>query len=347
MDKGKLHSCLAIGFGIAAAAFFAVFLITVFTAGAVGWRLVFALAPLTAATLVLNKDKISRRPRLAGAIARVGFFLAGFTALFTVTAAIWITPWWLFMLFTAVALFITACIFRRIAGETGLIWDKDSLAALVACSVLFVFVFFLFSVPSFAANNGKNPRDKFGNEYYKKHDDIIKVSGYLLYADKSRTYMDSEIDHEHIIAQKWGETAKNANKNLVNDLHNVLLAIKSVNNRRGHYEFGEVTPHNTETAVKDADNNICGYLGTNAKGKTVFEPLPNYKGDVARAVLYMDATYGGGDFDKSKIDIELMKRWARLDRVSPEEKARNAAIEAVQGNTNKFVDIPWLVNFAV
>ncbi|MDR3217358.1 MAG: hypothetical protein LBT55_08190 [Clostridiaceae bacterium] len=52
MDKAKIHSCLAIGSGIAAAVLFGAFLITIVAVGAVGWWLIFALTPLTVVALM-------------------------------------------------------------------------------------------------------------------------------------------------------------------------------------------------------------------------------------------------------------------------------------------------------
>ncbi|MDR3263193.1 MAG: endonuclease, partial [Clostridiales bacterium] len=285
------------------------------------------------AALILNKDTISKRPRLVKTIERVCFFLAGFTMPFTLTAAIWITPLWLLMLFTVAALLIIGGIYRGIAGETA-VKAKTPYTELIACSVLFLFVFCLFSVPSFVANNGLNPKEYFAQDYYKK---AVEIDGYTLYGGAGET------DREHVVAQSWGV----GGKNYVNDLHNVIWANKDINNKRGNKEFGEVKEHIKANEVKDSYGNVCGYIGKNSKGETVFEPLNEYKGDIARAVLYMDATYRRGDFDKSKINVALMKKWANLDKVSSKEKELNEKIKAQQGNSNKFIDTPWLVNFAV
>ncbi|MDR3292980.1 MAG: hypothetical protein LBT20_02625, partial [Clostridiales bacterium] len=77
MDKIKLNSYFAVGTVISSAVLFAAFLITVIVAGVAGWWIVLALAPMTVAALILNKDTISKRPRLVKTIERVCFFLAG------------------------------------------------------------------------------------------------------------------------------------------------------------------------------------------------------------------------------------------------------------------------------
>jgi len=124
---------------------------------------------------------------------------------------------------------------------------------------------------------------------------------------------------EHIFAQSWFDF-----KNQVNDLHNVIWSNFAINSQRSDKEFGY-------------DNDQ-------------FEPSDEYKGDVARAMLYMYITYKGEEgFCDSKVNINLMKDWAKIDPVSTEEKQLNDWIknESIQKNSNKFIDTPWLVGFVV
>lgn len=73
----------------------------------------------------------------------------------------------------------------------------------------------------------------------------------------------------------------------------------------------------------------------------VFEPRPLARGNVARSVLYMHATYRVPvDADQ----LQLLKEWNREDPPSDQEKARNDQIEKQQGARNPYVDDPALAD---
>ena len=70
-------------------------------------------------------------------------------------------------------------------------------------------------------------------------------------------------------------------------------------------------------------------------------PGDDWKGDVARAVLYMNVRYGK---DYNKIGtLDLFLKWNREDPVSAIEKQRNNVVEDAQGNRNPFIDNPYLI----
>jgi deoxyribonuclease-1 len=72
----------------------------------------------------------------------------------------------------------------------------------------------------------------------------------------------------------------------------------------------------------------------------VFEPRALARGNIARAVLYMRATY---QLPVSDADLEMYKQWNREDPPSKQEQERNATIERVQGQRNTFINRPELV----
>jgi len=78
-----------------------------------------------------------------------------------------------------------------------------------------------------------------------------------------------------------------------------------------------------------------------------FMPTDEFKGDVARIVLYMYVTYKDDGLRTNQIDIGLMKNWSKQDPVDTREKERNNQIKAIYGYSNKFVDSPRLVRFVV
>ena len=86
-----------------------------------------------------------------------------------------------------------------------------------------------------------------------------------------------------------------------------------------------------------------------------FEPRDAVKGDVARALFYMDVRYDGtgGEPDLVLVDrstgsgtalgdLCTLLAWHSGDPVDDGERARNDAIEQIQGNRNLFVDDPDL-----
>jgi hypothetical protein len=94
---------------------------------------------------------------------------------------------------------------------------------------------------------------------------------------------------------------------------------------------------------------------------TFFEPINEYKGDVARAILYMAVRYEtqiAGWRTNSTADnvlngtsypafddwhIKLLYKWHVQDPVSDKEKKRNDSVFVIQGNRNPFIDRPeWV-----
>jgi endonuclease I len=87
--------------------------------------------------------------------------------------------------------------------------------------------------------------------------------------------------------------------------------------------------------------------GNDVAGAEVFEPRPDHKGDVARALLYVYVTYALDaparsimKLDNFKQEQAVLLRWNSADPVSAKEKARNEAIYKLQGNRNPFIDHP-------
>ena len=84
----------------------------------------------------------------------------------------------------------------------------------------------------------------------------------------------------------------------------------------------------------------------------MFEPIDEYKGDFARALMYMsvryyseDGSWGSSDMtNKSEIKqwaINMLMRWNEQDPVSDKEKERNETIyNDYQHNRNPFIDHP-------
>lgn len=137
------------------------------------------------------------------------------------------------------------------------------------------------------------------------------------------------------------------------DFFHIYPTDGKVNNYRGNLPFGEVV-HASWTSRNGSK------LGPNTFGKyrgQVFEPIDEFKGDIARALLYFATRYEdritqwhhpmlNGTSDQVYADwfIKLLLKWHRQDPVSAHEIQRNQAGYEFQGNRNPFIDHPEWVN---
>ncbi|MEW6607453.1 MAG: endonuclease [bacterium] len=253
---------------------------------------------------------------------RVKYALRLFTsifALFILVCGIFITAKWFYALFfIIVLLFISGSL--NISNENP---SKDDIKIIRYSLIgLFIIIFGLFCIPSFFANANTNPKDRFSSEY-------SAVSSYQIYGVGLS-------DREHVIPKNW----YSSDDNFVNDYINVIWANKKANNRRSNLEFA-IIKKSQENTLYDNDV-IVGYLDGE-----YFMPTEEFKGDVARIVLYMYVTYKDDGLSKEHINIGLMKTWSHQDPVDDRERDRNELIFQQYGYKNKFVSTPWLVGFIV
>ena len=132
------------------------------------------------------------------------------------------------------------------------------------------------------------------------------------------------------------------------DLHHLFPTDGFVNGKRGNNAFGEVR----SATWTSRNGSKLGPCKTSGFTGTVFEPIDEYKGDFARALMYMsvryyteDASWSTSDMtNKSEIKswaIQLLMRWNELDPVSQKEINRNNVIySSYQHNRNPFIDHP-------
>lgn len=155
-------------------------------------------------------------------------------------------------------------------------------------------------------------------------------------------------NREHSWPQSWF----NEQSTPRTDMHHIFATDGYVNGRRGNLPYGEVRSASwtSQNGSKIGTCKTPGYTGT------VFEPIDEYKGDFARAFMYMsvryykeDSGWGNSDMtDKSEIKpwaINMLLRWNEQDPVSQKEIDRNNAIyNDYQHNRNPFVDYPEFAN---
>lgn len=150
-------------------------------------------------------------------------------------------------------------------------------------------------------------------------------------------------NREHIIPQ----SVFNKNAPMVSDAHSVTPTDGKVNGIRSAYPHGNVASVSITTlnGSKLGSSGVPGYSGT------VFEPIDEFKGDIARMYLYFAtryqntvAGYNFAMFNNTSDQVfttsflNMLLTWHAQDRVDDRERARNNAIFAAQGNRNPFID---------
>lgn len=202
------------------------------------------------------------------------------------------------------------------------------------------------------------------------------------------------INREHVVPQSTFESQYPQYA----DRHHLFVVDGKVNGYRSDYAFGECsggtkgTCSNSSTVkpsegTKTCSNHEYGKLGTSTFSEVsisdkVYEPKDEFKGDIARAIMYMVVRYatasdckvksgsgtGGNSYPvtawsaSSKCGLmfssslstnyglsaygkALLMKWHRADPPSAREIARNNGVEAKQGNRNPFIDLPDLAEY--
>ena len=157
---------------------------------------------------------------------------------------------------------------------------------------------------------------------------------------------------EHSFPKSWWGAYEN---NAYRDLHHLYPADGSANSSKNNLPLGEVT------GTPGFDNGVSkiGYngFGTDYTDRC-FEPADEYKGDFARAYLYVVTAYENlYDYwqspmvDNNTYPVwknwarNLLLEWHRQDPPSEREMARNDSVYTIQGNRNPYIDYPDLVEY--
>lgn len=151
-------------------------------------------------------------------------------------------------------------------------------------------------------------------------------------------------NREHTWPQSWFNSLTGP----VSDLFHIYPTDGKVNGERGNYPYGNVTTPMLVTLNGGKLGN-CSNLGYS---NTVFEPIAEYKGDLARSYFYMttryyleDATWSTSPATNKSIilpwQMNVLLQWNQQDPVSAKEIARNDSVYyKYQNNRNPFIDNP-------
>jgi len=153
-------------------------------------------------------------------------------------------------------------------------------------------------------------------------------------------------NREHIVPQSlFSQSAP-----MVSDVHFIRATDGKVNGMRSNYPFGKVgtATFTSQNGSKLGSSSSSGYAGT------VFEPIDEFKGDVARMIFYFVtryqsklSTFSSGNMLGSSAfpglqtwELNVLLAWHSQDPVSQAEINRNNASYTFQGNRNPFIDNP-------
>ncbi|KUJ56248.1 MULTISPECIES: endonuclease [Chryseobacterium] len=156
-------------------------------------------------------------------------------------------------------------------------------------------------------------------------------------------------NREHVVPQ----SLFNQNLPMRSDVHFVTPTDGKVNGMRSNYPFGKVgnASFTSLNGSKLGNSVSAGFSGT------VFEPIDEFKGDIARMILYFITRYetqlsgfsngnilGNSAYPGLQIwELNQLLAWNTLDPVSSFEVARNNAAYVYQGNRNPYIDRPEFV----
>ncbi|MFT5217247.1 MAG: endonuclease I [Glaciecola sp.] len=136
------------------------------------------------------------------------------------------------------------------------------------------------------------------------------------YTSPTNPYSPQTFNTEHVYPQ-----SKLSADDAVTDLHHLRACDAAVNGLRSNYPF------------------IDG-SGTYQKIGEEWFPGDDWRGDIARMIMYLNVRYGE-TFNKVG-SLDLFIAWNIEDPVSAFEMQRNEVIYAAQGNRNPFIDNPYL-----
>lgn len=169
-------------------------------------------------------------------------------------------------------------------------------------------------------------------------------------------------NREHMMPQ----SSFNSNYPMYSDLFFVIPTDARINQLRSNYPYGIAGTTNYYTFTNGSKISKNGTPNSGYTGR-VYEPHPEFKGDIARSLLYYVVRYEGklnsfnfyngsspandtspldGTEEKAYEDwfLALLLQWHNNDPVSQKEIDRNNIVYGIQKNRNPFIDHPEWVN---
>lgn len=169
-------------------------------------------------------------------------------------------------------------------------------------------------------------------------------------------------NREHMMPQ----SSFNSNYPMYSDLFFVIPTDARINQLRSNYPYGIAGTTNYWLFTNGSKISKNGTPNSAYAGR-VYEPINEFKGDIARSLLYYVVRYEGklnsfnfyngsspandtspldGTEEKAYEDwfVDMLLQWHNNDPVSQKEIDRNNAVFSIQKNRNPFIDHPEWVN---
>lgn len=157
-------------------------------------------------------------------------------------------------------------------------------------------------------------------------------------------------NREHTVPQSLFNSANPMH----NDIHFIPPTDGKVNGMRSDYPYGNVGTASW-TSLNGSKLGVSSTLGYSG---TVFEPIDEFKGDIARMIFYFVTRYenklttfssgnmlGGSTYPGlQQWELDVLLLWNDQDPVSQREIDRNNACFAWQQNRNPYIDNPTWVH---
>ncbi len=168
--------------------------------------------------------------------------------------------------------------------------------------------------------------------------ELYPDGGRSLYCGRPFKRGDRQVNIEHVYPMGWVVrslgcgTRKRCRRRsamfnrIESDFHNLYPALREVNKARGAMKFDEIPGERWTFAGCD--------LEIDRRQRRV-EPRTAVRGDIARAMLYMEGRYGLRIFKRQRA---MLLRWHRDDPPDAAERTRNDRIERLQGRRNPWID---------
>lgn len=174
-------------------------------------------------------------------------------------------------------------------------------------------------------------------------DEVYPDGGETLYCGKPFGKRHGRsVNIEHVFPMAWAMKAEGCRtreqcravsrrfNRIESDMHNLYPSRRDVNKTRSSFPYGIVKGERPALGK-------CDFELDHRKRRV--EPRPEARGNIARAMFYMQETHGLRIYRRQG---ELLRDWNRNDPPDREERRRNEAIASIQGNRNKFIDNPSL-----
>jgi endonuclease I len=187
---------------------------------------------------------------------------------------------------------------------------------------------------------------------------------WMIYKNNSYTYSgggQKPYNREHTWPQSYGFSsgALGSDNAARTDAHHLMMSDVTYNGNRGNLYFDNCSSGCTED-VTTFNHGQGGPGISNKYDSNSYEVWDFRKGDIARAMFYMDVRYAGdvsGEVDLQLTDnagliqtgdpymglLSTLIQWHNQDPVDSYELERNERVYSYQGNRNPFIDHPeWV-----